>query len=474
MRALRATARGVLAVAMAAGLWSCGESDSPADTPATPGTAGNTVGLTFSMQMPTVSRAETPKPAELISTLRIVIVDTGVDTDGETVAPPQVEVNKYYTTGSLREETGFLLTDSKVQLRFEEIRADRVKKIYLMVNAEPNLQSYLDMRLADGTPVASLADNNIFVPGDDGVSPIDNAVFRSPQGSYTRNDITTGEELLTPYTACHTFAIPTIEEIAKEYPSISATLTYPLPSELLVVRAVNKIWLEFINRTYQQELGSNGLELLVRQWTLSDVNGGDDYLFGHVGDNGGLFNGYRQDLYDNVNAPWMQWVFEEALRSQTGSVTPQWLTVYDLPAGSSSRTLAFDLGESTGNPLEGTPRDVDGVVIGAPNNEAGVSVTTENLPVYFGESHSGNPQTYEMTFTVWQREKGATTWANPHTYSVRSTSDDFDGGNFHLLSLFRNTNMVMTAIFVTGRSGVDVEVEVHPYGSVELQPGFGL
>lgn len=444
---------------------------------------GDMVSLSFDMRVlgSGLTRAGLQDDAERISTLRIVIVDLGIDDSGNTVARPTVERNMLYRELSLAGNEEFGLPAGVVKLQFPKIHADRRKKIYLLINAEPSRQSYLDMRLADGTKINSLSlseDNSLFLPDRNGKVPVEEATFVAPQGSYGKNGIASGEELLVPMTAFHTISIPTVEEVIERYPTIHTNIIYPLPSELYVVRAVNKITFEFSNETYSAENDFEGIDLLVREWSISKVNS-HAYLFGHPGSNGSLFGGRTSDYYYQVNAPWMQWLKSEAENSQRPDYRPyyKWLTEYSLPSVSSAQTYTYRPGYYSGAAAAGTPEDGDGYVLPAPSGSAGTSLSTEDTPVYFGESHSGNPQRYELAFTVWQRtkeqkEKGES-WNNAYTYRAVS-SVEFDPEGFSLQSLFRNTHVVVKVAFRSGLGRPDMEVDVHPYGSYELDPGFGL
>lgn len=246
-----------------------------------------------------------------------------------------------------------------------------------------------------------------------------------------------------------------------------------MPSELYVVRAINKITFEFCNKTFSN--GFEGIDLLVREWSISKIND-RAYMFGHPGENKHLCTGktWKWDLENQVNAPWMQWLKEEAERTQppTSSTSAyQWLTKYYMPDNSVSETYSFRPGTYEGDAWTGTPKDGDGYFLPAPTSVDEVtSLDTENDPVYFGESNWGNPQQYELAFTVWQRtEEDGGSWKNPYTY--RAVSDD---SKFNIQSLFRSTHLVVKVTFLSGMGRPDFEIDVHPYGSYELDPVFGL
>lgn len=465
-----------MAVALLSGVFS-GCSDRGRHDEPTMG--ANEINLFFRVQMPMRSRAATPLPAEQIRSLRVVMVDLGVSSDGQWLNEPFVEFNQMLTNGqftvpsndgSITEDgmQGVHRNDGIVEVNIPRIQADKRKKMYIIINAEPAWQPSLNLRLADGTPVSGYGDESLFLPDANGSAPIENAVFVAPRGSYINNELPAGEELLTPMTAFYEFSVPSLKYIEEKYPTFNPRLTYPLPGELLVVRAVNKVWFEFVNATNQEEDHTEPLDLLVTNWSLSDVNFGDSYLFGHPEDNDGLFKSYVQNE-NNLNSPWMQWIYVEAQRSQTDSPY-QWLTDYDMPEGMANSVLSFSPNKFNG----GVPADADGIYLKAPATYVGETVKTELLPVYFAESHAGSPQQYEMTFTVYQRDNKGERWSNPHVYRVTSSPDANDQDTFHLLSLFRNTDVIMEVRFVTGRTGVEMKVEVHPYGSVILEPGFGL
>lgn len=442
---------------------------------------GQAVSLTFDMRVLGFGSTRVGGyPAERVSTLRVVIVDLGIDNSGKRVARPTVERNMLLDNVSLAGDVDSGLPVGVARLQFPKIRADRRKKIYLLINSEPTKQTYLDLRLANGTKINTLnldEDNKLFLPDNSGRAPIEDATFVSPQGSYAKNNITSNEELLVPMTAFHTISIPTIEELIEKYPSIHTNIIYPLPSELYVVRAINKITFEFCNKTYSTEKNFDGIDLLIREWSISEINK-QAYLFGHPGDNGNLFSGKTSDFYDQVNAPWMQWLKEEAEKTQSPDYKPyyEWMTEYSMPNKVSER-YSFRPGTYTGSASTGTAKDSDGYVLPAPADNTGTMLSTEEYPVYFGESHSGTPQQYELAFTVWQltqeQKENGESWNNPYTYRAISTATS-DDNNFNLQSLFRNTHVVVKVIFSSGLGRPDMQVDVHPYGNYELDPVFGL
>lgn len=392
----------------------------------------------------------------------MVVVDLGIDSEGKRVGEPYVEFNRIVSLETLKDEGAYQDGKRLVELSIPRITADREKKMYLLVNAEPSLQPYLDLRLESGEKVERLdGDEDIYIPDSDGVSPFDKAIFTSPIGSYLNNNIE--GELLVPMTAIHEFVVPTIDEIEEKYPTVNAMLTYPLPGQLMVVKAMNKIWFSFINKTASNP-GYPALDLKITSCSISEINHGDSYLFGRPGTNGNLFSKYKSDGKNEINKPWMQWLNAEATRAQAGSYSPQWLKEYDMPEGAENKVLTFYPGSSD-----------EGLILQAPTQSGVTNITTKALPVYFPESHTGiTPQQYEMTFTVEQREKGSTEWGNEFTYSIMSSVDSSDASSFHLLSLFRNTEVEMEVSFKTGRSGIEMTAEVYPYGNVILNPGFGL
>lgn len=395
-------------------------------------------------------------PAERISALRVVLVDLGVDSNNNKEAEPSVEYNKVLHDISLN---GELDNDGIVHLQFPRIRADRQKKIYLLINCE---ESYLEVKVGD--KVINLGnDELLYLPGDGTASPIEDATFVSPKGSYSKNDVP--DELLVPMTAFHSFTVPSIAELEKNY-ILNANLVYTLPNELYVVRAINKITFDFVNATKDAE--NEGIELLVKDWSISKINTGASYLFAHPGKNTELF---KNDVVEgNMNPDWMQWLKAEADRSQDPEkqYSPKWLTEYSMPGDISYGEYKFVPGGSD-----------DGYILPAPeqNNNTTVTLSTENDPVYFSESCyavDGQPQRYELAFTVKQKENGK--WGNEYPYRATSSlTNGWDGLNyFNLQSLFRSTHVKVTVTFRSGLGHPDFEIDVHPYGGYALDPVFGL
>lgn len=431
-----------------------------------PDYAEGQIDLSLNIQLPFFSRATSTLPAERVNSIRIVIVDLGIDSDGNKVegVNPFVEYNRVSGIDNLKEDFDYVEGDKSIKMNIPRIYADRKKKIYLLLNTEPEegIQSYLDIQMPDGTKMTEY-DQRFFIPDSNGVAPIDNAVFSAPIGSYVQNNIATGEDMMIPMTALHTFTVPTITEIAQKYPTVNAMLTYPLPEDLFVVKTMNKIWLTFLNKTNQYGSDFKALDLMVTKCAISDINHGSSFLFGKSGENGSLFADYNQE---SINAPWIQWLFDEAKSSQNPNYSPKWLTDYQIPSFEFNKSLEFTpLANATdiGNAL---------VIPASASNGSTVSVSTKNVPIYFPESHTGlSSQQYEMTFTVKQRPAGTDNeWGNEYTYRILSS----ENSSFYLPSLFRSSEVTMEVTFRTGVTGLDMEVEVIPYGSVTLNPSFGL
>lgn len=392
-------------------------------------------------------------PAERIRSLRVVLVDLGISYDetGEKV-DPVVEYNRVMNNVSVSDKDGV------VSLKFPKIRADRKKKVYLLINAE---QSYLDLKW-NGQKV-DLNQAEWYLPGTDGKVPIEYATFLSPKGSHSKNDIDDATaELLVPMTAFHSFSIPDIKTIENLYP-LQTNMVYAVPDELYVVRAINKITFDFVNATKDTAAGNDGIELLVKEWSISSINTGASYLFAHPGKNGTLFD--NDTNKNNHNALWMQWLEKEAGRSQSDGYEPQWLTEYDMPADAKHGEYSF---------APADPQKNEGYILPKPTVDKNTEVTfsTENDPVYFAESRSvaSGPQQYELAFTVMQKENGE--WNNEYTY--RATSSPSEWADFNLQSLFRSTYVKVTVTFRSGIGHPDFDIDVHPYGSYELEPDFGL
>lgn len=418
----------------------------------------NKVAFAFNMRLLGGSSAlAADLPAERIHSLRVVVVDLGVSRDGVTEGAPEVEYNSVLYNVS----SGDNVDEGVVHLHFPKIRADREKRIYLLVNCE--WLKNAGLRDAGGSDI-NLNNNNLYLPAG-GAAPIESATFVFPTGSYSKNRLAEGE-LLVPMTAVHDFSIPTIAELEENYP-LSANLIYNLPYELYIARAINKITFDFINATKNGD--NDGVELLVKEWSMSKINTGASFLLAKPGDNNTLFNGYSVSAA-NGNAPWMQWLRDEAERSHSPETyVPQWLMEYAIPTAANHSGYTFAPADPTKN---------EGYVLPAPavadNTE--ITLSTEDDPVYFAESKpvSGQPQQYELAFTVMQKENGA--WNNEYTYRALSTTANLQEGlsGFNLQSLFRSTHVKVKVIFRSGIGHPDMEIDVHPYGGYDLDPEFGL
>lgn len=424
----------------------------------------NKVAFAFNMRLLGISSERAADlPAERLHSLRVVVVDLGVNRDGVTEEAPEVEYNTVLYNLSLTDDSG---NEGVVHLRFPKIRADREKKIYLLVNCE--WLTGAGLKDAGGAAI-NLNNNNLYLPAG-GTAPIEDATFVFPTGSHSKNGLA-GGELFVPMTAVHDFSIPTIAELEKDYP-LSANLVYTLPYELYIVRAINKITFDFINATKGSDNNggeNDGVELLVKEWSMSKINTGASFLFAKPGDNGTLFNGYAVSA-SNGNAPWMQWLRDEAERSLSPETyAPQWLMEYGIPSATNHSGFTF---------APANPALNEGYVLPAPAvaDNKQVTYSTSGDPVYFAESKpvTGQPQQYELSFTVMQKEDGE--WNNEYIYRATSTIGDAQDAmsGFNLQSLFRSTHVKVTVIFRSSLGHPSMEIDVHPYGGYDLNPDFGL
>lgn len=428
-------------------------------------------------------------PAERINSLRVVLVDLGESGNGVKETDPYVEYNSVLwniTPGS--SDNG---KEDVVQLQFPKIHAGRKKKIYFMINCE---QKYLDLRVheegeQDPMPI-NLNNSDIYLPQAGKNPAIEKACFVSPLGSVTLNNLD-GEDLLVPMTSFHEFSIPSIEELKEKYPNpLHTNIVYAVPNELYVVRAINKITFEFVNDTWDDEADGDGdgdgIDLLVKDWSISRINKGESYLFGKPKEDDELFKGYSSSENGNLNRPWMQWLRDEAERSQNPPYEQEWLKNYTMPSDIDYVDYKFSpdyiCPEGYIYP-EGEEKVKKGYLLPAPykdkedNKVYKTVLRTENDPVYFAESLyavEGVPQAYELAFTVVQKEDGE--WLNEYTYRAKSSVPDNTDGtqNFVLESLFRSTYVKVTVTFRSGLGHPDFEIDVHPYGAYELEPEFGL
>lgn len=413
----------------------------------------NQVTLAFNMRLLgyDATRAGGDLPAERIRTLRVVLVDLGINSvSGEQETKPYVEYNSVLYDISL--SGGDYGKEGIAHLQFPKIHAERYKKIYFLINSE---QPYLDLE-ANGKKI-NLNNSELYLSGDGTAPVIENATFISPQGSYSKNELEKGE-LLVPMTAFHSFKVPSVKELEEKYP-LNANLVYTLSEELYVVRAINKITFDFVNATKDSE--NAGMDLLVKNWSISRINTGASYLFAHPGENGILF---AKTNIASLNAPWMQWLREEAERSRDkeNRDSLNWLTEYSMPDEAVHKEYVF------------SPAD-EGYILSAPD-ENNTTVTLRTEPVYFAESRpadNGKPQQYDLAFTVMQKEDGK--WNNEYVYRATSslTASD-DGNDFILQSLFRSTHIQVTVTFRSGLGHPVFDIDVHPYGGYTLDPVFGL
>lgn len=298
------------------------------------------------------------------------------------------------------------------------------KRIYLIANedglADTN-GTQLDFTSADK-----------FIPDGSGKAAVDDYVFDVSQQAYTPSAL--------PMTGLYEFEVPPLEEIQNG--------EFEWPDPLYLVRAATKFTFEFTNQSTERDITVTGIDI---EKVITDRM----YLMPHVNKNanGKYWVVEETETGDNVTytekevTDWVDWLGQEAEDSKTGEDN-EWLTDYEVPTTETTTAkLHTELHMSAATGTEPYPS------VEAPN------------AIYLPESKTVKPdgntyQLQEYSITVHTTEGGET---KAYTATLP-----------HLASLFRNTHVVVGAIFTDQDHTIDWVVDVIPYSEVILKPEFGL
>ena len=456
------------------------------------------------------------RPFERPKYLRVVIVNTDFRTrvkddegnydkdsygdDGDrTNTPWNVEVN-YRISEDMA--GGKVLDVARKQLKFPNIEANRKKRIYIFINCENinfTLRGGGTCKLTDPDAPEKLFGagephpENVFKaetehPYQTGRLPIDDC-------TYSFNDT---EKDGLPYVGVYEVDVPSASYVLKTYTAdTGAAFIEPLftVGPLYLVRAANRIRFEYINDTSHADWDApdeviDPIDIEVLGWTLSET-ADRAYLMPHLTENwrtGLNKDGKTAELSvpenlvedgktivsakDYYGGAWMLWLKQEADDTQNtdtyNGTKYEWLTGYSVP-DTEYNPLTYNYGEA-GHPsvvkIEAPTQKEDGTY-----GETSVSVpaTYSEDAVYFAESkyqpNENGKQTYRLTVEVRNKNgDGTFQAAKKYTADLPNSS-----------SLFRNTDLLVRVRFRKLRTdGLEMAVDVVPYGSIELEPVFGL
>ena len=438
------------------------------------------------------------RPFERPKYLRVVIVNTDFrakvkdddyssEVDGErTNTPWNVEVN-YRISEDMA--GGEVLDVARKQLKFPNIEANRKKRIYIFINCE-NINFTLPgggtCKLTDPDAPEKLFGagethpENVFKaeaehPYQTGRLPIDDC-------TYSFNDT---EKDGLPYVGVYEVDVPSASYVLKTYTAdTGAAFIEPLftVGPLYLVRAANRIRFEYINDTSHADWDApdeviDPIDIEVLGWTLSST-ADRAYLMPHLTDwrTGLDKDGKTAELsvpenlvvegktivsaQDYYGGAWMLWLKQEAEKTQStdtynGETDPgyEWLTGYSVPENTQHKDTTYVYEKA--------------IIV---NKDATVQVPKDNEnAVYFAESKyqpdENGKQTYRLTVEV-RNKNGDGTFQAAKKYTADLPNS---------LSLFRNTDLLVRVRFRKLRTdGLDMAVDVVPYGSIELEPVFGL
>ena len=475
----------------------------------------------------TDTKQDLKRPFEKPRYLRVVIVGTdwrvseageAGSEPGRTETPWKVEVN--YRISEDMALGGDVMDAAGKQLKFPNIEAARKKRIYVFINCED-----IEFTLSDGTtcslndPDAAeklFCDGKLPRDGAGGLIPLDREAEHPYQtGRLPIDDCTYtfSKAKGLPYVGVYEVDVPPSDYVLKHYGvnDPESAFIEPLFSvgPLYLVRAANRIRFEFVNDTAHAdgpgETDLAPVDIDVLGWTLSNT-AVRAYLMPHLeprtyNGNGWSYNGWARgwtnggqnaltiptqymDSYEKTKSAgdyyggaWMLWLKDEAERTQTNDYNGdaldskyEWLTGYEVPAG--TEPLEHSYGAPI--PVPAPTKREDGTYgetsVLVPNDVGDENAVYKDA-VYFAESKNSpdtdGRQHYWLEVSVRQTNTSDDVTPVYKTY----TCEDLP----NCLSLFRDTDLLVRVRFRRLRTdGLEMAVDVVPYGSIELDPVFGL
>lgn len=408
-----------MAVALSAG--ACAGS---ADEPLPVGGDGDDDMVTLSLRARTAD-ADLSEPAsdvEKLHSLRVVIL-----TRESASQPWRVEHNDFQDFAGVVK-----LSDT----RSYKVKRRSQKRIYLMANCE-------DYRMAAGGNIIDIRLGAMYLPGSDGLAPVDKAVFSLPDAQASITSL--------PMSAVYDFNVADEER--------TEVTCY-------IVRAVNKLSLGVVNHTAypispEEAVAPQKRTIKLISWRIDPI-ARCNYLMPRVNTRGSSSSYWVADTDRKtaVDLPgrWIDWMVEE-VKKKTESDIPryQWMTDYLLPDGALPEALDCNYAEPP--------------VIGYAD---GADTWTAPKPVYFHESRNqadaDDPlMLQQYTFTLFTEELPEGEVDTPANWVSREYSAILP----QLASLFRDTHVVVN-VSIGRYYDITLNVEEQPYAYELLDPKFGL
>ena len=359
---------------------------------------------------------------EKLHSLRVVILSR------KSVAEPwRVEHNDYQSfAGAVK------LSDT----RSYEVKRNTQKRIYFIANCE-------DYKMAAGGNQLDIKLGAMYLPGDDGLAPVDKAVFSLPADQSAIASL--------PMSAVYDFNVTD-----KERTEVTC----------YIVRTVNKLSLSVENRTADPVNSDASVAPQKRTikflgWRLDPI-AGCNYLMPRVNRHGSPASYWVADTDRktavDLSGRWIDWMVEEVKKKTEDDIPVyQWMTDYTLPDG--ALPDAFDYSYA------------DAPVIGY---AAGSNTWTAPKAVYIHESRNqaldDDPlmlQQYMLTLFTEELPEGEVD--TPANWVKR----EYTGVMPQLASLFRDTHVVVN-VSIGRYYNIILNVEEQPYAYENLDPEFGL
>lgn len=334
------------------------------------------------------------------------------------------------------------------------------KRIYLIAN-------HNGLKDADGNPLGF--GSNSFIPGANGIVPVEDFVFAldwDKANGYKYNP----DEYGIPMTAMYEINVPAIKDLPEN------TDEYKL-GDLYVVRAATKYSFNFKNTSAHRNIQVNSVDIekviTDRMYLMPHVNkekdnedGTDKYW---VVSDKATEKKYLQNKTNSwfTNREWIDWMVEEAKKTNGNATLPgdneEWLTDYKVPAG---ETSTYNMKYT--DPVK-VPANTD------KKEEKDLDFVSSSQYFYLPESCSQENEPDEQKRQL-KLQKYTLTVHTTETFegngNKNSREENYTAPLPHLASLFRNTHVKVNIVF--NDYDVDWQVDVEPYWEVKLDPEFGL
>ncbi|GEM_PF-3405304 len=380
------------------------------------------VTLSISTRALDADLSDAASDVEKLHSLRVVILSRESAT-----YPWRVEHNDYQSfTGAVK------LSDT----RSYEVKRNTQKRIYLIANCE-------DYRMTAGGNLIDIKLGAMYLPGDDGLAPVDKAVFSLPADQSAVASL--------PMSAVYDFNITDKERTEATF---------------YIVRAVNKVSLSVENRTanpigVDASVAPQKRKIKLLGWRLDPI-ARCCYLMPRVNRHGSPTSYWVADTDRktavDLSGHWIDWMADE-VKKKTESDIPQyqWMTDYTLPDGALPE--AFDYTYADAPVIDYTD---------------GSNTWTAPKAVYIHESRcqiaADDPlMLQQYTITLFTEELPEGEVDTPANWTKR----EYTGILPQLASLFRDTHVVVN-VSIGRYYDITLNVEEQPYAYEVLDPKFGL